>query len=187
MKHKTDAYPNIGKTIFLDLEKWGHSPFLLETFKVYAINNDWTHEEVFKICDFLKGKIFEEQLAILTHYCKPPLPDSDEMIQQDVQFLLDFLNLNTHYLSSKPIETWDEYDYSNYKSLRLKATSHLRRVYALYSSSVKEEDKYRLDSPPGKYFESRKKAEALLNEASRKNTKVYAVWVKEENAKTVNN
>ena len=40
---------------------------------------------------------------------------------KEVWEILQQLGLHTHYLASKPIINWDEYDRSNYRSLRIKA------------------------------------------------------------------
>jgi len=48
--------------------------------------------------------------------------DKHQTIRPDeVWEVLSQLGHYTHYLASKPIETWDEYDRSNYKALRRKA------------------------------------------------------------------
>lgn len=71
----------------------------------------------------------------------------------EVHELLDQLGLHTHYLADKPIDSWDEYDYSNYRSLQIKG-GKIRRMYAIldYSNSfnsLKEahvESQRRIDS-----------------------------------------
>mgnify|MGYP007033642436 FL=1 len=47
--------------------------------------------------------------------------DNESTDPKEVWEVLSQLGHRTHYLASKPIELWDEYDRSNYKSLRRKA------------------------------------------------------------------
>ncbi len=100
-----------------------------------------------------------------------------ELIQADVQFLLAHLNRETHYLHQKPLESWDEYDWSNYKSLERRATTSIKQVFALYSDAVEEKDKYNVDSPPTRFFDTIEEAEALLSEKSKRTTHIYQLWV----------
>jgi len=178
MKQNESAFPEIGKKVYLDLEKWRHSPFLLSTFKVYALSEGWTQGEVMKVSDYLKSKRFDEQLTILKQFCISPLKNEENISQADVLFLLAHLSMDGHYLGQKLIESWDEYDWSNYTSLQLKATSYLKRSFALFSKSVKEEDKYFVDSPPALFYASYEDAEKNLSHSSKENTHIYAIWIK---------
>lgn len=46
---------------------------------------------------------------------------NNNICPDEVWEVLSQLGHHTHYLASKPIELWDEYDRSNYRSLRKKA------------------------------------------------------------------
>lgn len=71
------------------------------------------------------------------------------------------LGLETHYLMTKEIEHWDEYDYSNFKSLCRKAGTP-EPLFAVFESSVPEEDKY-ISVPLSKYHNSKWEAQVQLS------------------------
>jgi hypothetical protein len=71
------------------------------------------------------------------------------------------VNLEMHYLATKRVEAWDEYDRSNYHSI-LRKTGKTKRVFALYFSEVKEEDKYKVTTPPSLLFDTSKEAKEEL-------------------------
>ncbi len=54
---------------------------------------------------------------------------------------LEQLGLQTHYLGSKPIEDWDNYDHANYKGLLHKAGISLP-LYGIFPNSMDQKDKY---------------------------------------------
>ena len=74
---------------------------------------------------------------------------------------LDQLGLQTHYLASKLVTEWDEYDFSNYRSLSGKA-GKITTVYGIYDRDVKEEDIEQVTSHPKRFFETYKKAQDEL-------------------------
>ena len=76
---------------------------------------------------------------------------------------LQQLGLETHYLMQKPIAEWDEYDAANYRSLSHKAGNPVP-VFGIYDSSVKEEDKYFVTTPPPKFFNTEREAMDTLAE-----------------------
>jgi len=49
------------------------------------------------------------------------MKQNESIDPNEVWEVLSQLGHHTHYLASKPIKSWDEYDRSNYKSLRRKA------------------------------------------------------------------
>lgn len=60
---------------------------------------------------------------------------------QSVGKTLDQLGLQTHYLGSKPMEDWDNYDHANYKGLLRKAGISLP-LYGVFPNSMDQKDKY---------------------------------------------
>lgn len=179
MTTKTDSYPKIGKKVMLDIERHQRSAFLLASFQSNARNNNWTDQEIETVFKFLVGKPYDEQLEILNYYCIPPLFEEEEINHEDVVFMLNHLGLETHYLGSKPLDMWDEYDRSNYHSLKRKATSRIRRVFAYFAKDVEEKHKYTVDSPPAMYYESREEAEANLTPLTLETVNIYALWIQE--------
>ena len=67
-----------------------------------------------------------------------------------------------HYLASKPVENWDEYDTSNYRSLLLK-TGKAKKVYAIFTSDVLAEDVYAVTTKPSYFFDTKEEAEAEID------------------------
>lgn len=63
-----------------------------------------------------------------------------------------------HYLASKPVGQWDAYDKSNYHSLLLK-TGTTKKVFAIFTADVKEEDKYAVTTQPSFFFDTKEEAE----------------------------
>ncbi|MGJ8665155.1 MAG: hypothetical protein ACSHW7_02215 [Patiriisocius sp.] len=63
-----------------------------------------------------------------------------------------------HYLSSKAVVTWDEYDTANYYSLLAK-TGTSKQVFAIFTSDVKEKDKYIVTTAPTLFFDTQEEAE----------------------------
>ncbi len=81
----------------------------------------------------------------------------------EVMKTLEQLGLQTHYLASKAIAFWDEYDHSNYRSLQIKA-GKIKRVYGIYDTMVKQQDVYQITSQPKRFFESYDLAKEKLQE-----------------------
>ncbi|QTE23318.1 hypothetical protein [Polaribacter cellanae] len=76
----------------------------------------------------------------------------------------DFFNekmIDIHYLRSKPVEEWDSYDVSNYYSILFKR-GKTQRVYAIFTSDVKDEDKYAVTTQPSFFFDTEDEAEEEL-------------------------
>lgn len=89
------------------------------------------------------------------------LSKSITLSDEEVDALFTRTNNQMHYLYSKPTSQWDSYDRSNYISLLTKAGLTIQ-VYGIYSSLVKEEDKYIVDSPPTKFYDTKEEAEAEI-------------------------
>jgi hypothetical protein len=175
----TAHYPSIKKRVPLNPKEVKTPAVLRLAFYDRAIHSGWTGEELQQVKDFLVGKSFEEQMNIIEFYCQSTKSEQSNFVQADVQVLLAHLGKETHYLFNKGIEDWDEYDWSNYRSLEKKATSRIVRKYALYDTDVAEKDKYRVTSPPGYFFSSKEEAEGSLSEDTLATVNIYAVWISE--------
>jgi hypothetical protein len=66
-----------------------------------------------------------------------------------------------HYLASKPVEDWDDYDRSNYRSLMVK-TGTTKKVYAIFTSDVLAEDVYAVTTQPSYFFDTKEEAEVEI-------------------------
>lgn len=84
------------------------------------------------------------------------------LLPQDVSEFFERTSNETHYLYSKPVDQWDEYDRSNYNSLLFKS-GKTKRVFAIFTSDVDEEDKYLVTTKPSFFFDTKMEAEAELN------------------------
>ena len=100
-------------------------------------------------------------LLYIIHKWEVRLSKSITFSDAEVDALFTRTNNQIHYLYTKPTAQWDSYDRSNYIALLYKAGFTIQ-VYGIYSSSVKEEDKYIVDSPPKKFYDTKEEAEAEL-------------------------
>ena len=73
-------------------------------------------------------------------------------LQADVTRFFESVNCEMHYLASKKVEAWDNYDRNNYHSL-LRRMGKTRMVYAIFSSDIKEENKYEVTVFPSQFFD----------------------------------
>lgn len=90
-------------------------------------------------------------------------------------------NLQLHYLHSKPTKQWDEYDVNNYYSLLWKH-GKTKRVFAIFTSDVNDEDKYAVTTQPSFFFDTKEEAEAEIEKIikekkfKRDELKVMSLW-----------
>ena len=66
-----------------------------------------------------------------------------------------------HYLASKPVDEWDEYDISNYRAMLLK-TGTTKKVFGIFTSDVLAEDVYAVTTKPSYFFDTHEEAEAEI-------------------------
>ncbi|MCL7752455.1 hypothetical protein [Polaribacter sp. Z022] len=81
--------------------------------------------------------------------------------QEEVDAFFKKIQNEIHYLASKPVEKWDEYDTSNYRSLLLK-TGRAKKVYAIFTSDVLAEDVYAVTTKPSYFFDTKEEAETEI-------------------------
>jgi hypothetical protein len=102
--------------------------------------------------------------------------------QEDVTAFFQRTQNEIHYLASKPVEQWDEYDASNYTSLLWK-TGTTKKVYAIFNSDVLKEDVYAVTTKPSYFFDTFEEAETEINSiiAKGKFTKeeliIHSLWL----------
>ncbi len=80
---------------------------------------------------------------------------------EEIRIFFEGHELDDHYLNSKPLELWDEYDYSNFMELILKYGT-VEKVYGVYLSYVKHENVSAITTQPPLFFPSYEEAEAEL-------------------------
>ncbi len=81
----------------------------------------------------------------------------------EVMKTLEQLGHHTHYLATKPIAYWDEYDHSNYRAL-LGKSGKVYTVYGIYDADITHDDVEQLDSPPKRFYETYDKAKSVMND-----------------------
>lgn len=172
-KHLTD------KRVRFNLHPFKDSPNMTEAFRMAATLHKWSRTDIELVMNQVKGLELSKKFEILLSYCLTYPEEITSMHQSDVVYMLDFLGQHVHYLKSKPLAEWDDYDASNYQSIRRKATARIRRVYAHFDETVSEEDKYLVDSPPTKFYDTLEEALEAVPVGQESITNIYSVWIKE--------
>ena len=110
------------------------------------------------------------------------MTDTPNITQSDIDKFFQRTQNELHYLASKPVEEWDEYDTSNYRSLLVK-TGTTKKVFAIFTSDVLAEDVYAVTTKPSYFFDTKKEAEDEIKNivAERKFTQedlvVHSLWL----------
>ena len=92
-------------------------------------------------------------LAYVIEQWKKSINAVPQLNQEEASDFFQHFNLWSHYLRDKPVEQWDEYDKSNYYSLLFKH-GKTRRVFAIFTSDVRDEDKYVVTTGPSYFFDT---------------------------------
>lgn len=100
-------------------------------------------------------------LSYVTEKWKDAITATPNISQKSVEAFFSKHGLEAHYLMSKPVEEWDGYDSSNYHQLMFKH-GKTRRVYAIFSSDVTDEEKYAVTTKPSYFFDTEEEAEEEL-------------------------
>lgn len=102
--------------------------------------------------------------------------------QEEVTAFFERTQNEMHYLASKPVERWDEYDTSNYRNLLLK-TGTTKKVFAIFNSDVLAEDVYAVTTKPSYFFDTYEEAQGEISNivAEGKFTKdelvIHSLWL----------
>lgn len=166
----------VDKQVRINLAPFKRSPFIIEAFEVAAIEQGWTETEIALAVSQTKGHSFDGKYEVLLNYCMTYRDDAVCTLE-DVKYMLHFLGHHTHYLCTKPIASWDEYDESNYNSLKREATSCIKGVFAHFDESVEEKDKYEVTHKPTKYFETHEEALEAVPVGQESTINIYALWI----------
>lgn len=87
-----------------------------------------------------------------------------------------------HYLASKPVKEWDEYDISNYRSMLVK-TGTTKKVYGVFTADVLSEDVYAVTTKPSYFFDSKEEAKAEIKnieaegQFKAKELTIHSLWL----------
>ena len=82
---------------------------------------------------------------------------------REIDKLLEQLGLETHYLVTKDLKLWDQYDHLNYQMLLLKS-GRIQKVYGIYDADISQEEVNTVTSPPKRFFDSQEQAKSYLHE-----------------------
>ena len=106
-------------------------------------------------------ELINSDLSVLLwtiHCLEKQMTQTPKTSQENVDAFFERTQNEIHYLASKPVENWDEYDTSNYRSLLVK-TGTTKRVFAIFASDVLAEDVYAVTTKPSYFFDTKKEAE----------------------------
>jgi hypothetical protein len=110
------------------------------------------------------------------------MTDTPNITQSDIDKFFQRTQNELHYLASKPVEEWDEYDTSNYRSLLVK-TGTTKKVFAIFTSDVLAEDVYAVTTKPSYFFDTKEEAEdeidtiLLEGKFTRDELVVHSLWL----------
>lgn len=169
----------VDKSVRVNLHPHKGSPHMITVFHMAALRGGWSETEITLVVNQARELPMDGKFKVLNAYCHTYAEDIVSLHQNDVVYMLDFLGMYTHYLKDKDIEFWDEYDLSNYYSLKSKATRSIKRVFAVYSNSVEPQDKYDIDSLQSDFFDTLEEAQNAITKAQKSVTKIYTVWIKQ--------
>ncbi len=100
-------------------------------------------------------------LSFLIQKWKNSISAVPKLTQNEAHHFFDEIQIDPHYLRDKPVEEWDSYDVSNYYSILFKR-GKTKRVYAIFTSDVKDGDKYAVTTKPSYFFDTKEEAEEEL-------------------------
>ena len=104
-----------------------------------------------------------------------------KLTQEEIHSFFDEIQLDIHYLRHKPVEEWDDYDISNYYSILFKR-GKTKRVFAIFTSDVKDEDKYAVTTQPSFFFDTKEEAEQEVKSICKENKQrasdfvIHTLW-----------
>ena len=110
------------------------------------------------------------------------MTDTPNIAQNDIDAFFQRTQNELHYLASKPVEEWDEYDTSNYRSLLVK-TGTTKKVFAIFTSDVLAEDVYAVTTKPSYFFDTKSEAEEEIDNIlvegkfTRDELVVHSLWL----------
>lgn len=120
-------------------------------------------------------------LSWTIHHLEEQLKAQLTYSQDEVNAFFNKTQNEAHYLAHKPVEQWDEYDLSNYRSLMFK-TGTAKKVYGIFDSDVLAEDASAVTTQPKFFFDTKVEAEEELEriiaegEFSREELTIHHLW-----------
>ncbi|WP_452597124.1 hypothetical protein [Pontimicrobium sp. MEBiC01747] len=110
----------INKTVRLfDIPVNVNAYIVIGIFRHQAELDGWSEQEINIVLKEAQSQNFHHFLQTILLYSEDK--NDTEVNPINVRETLYQLGLHTHYLNTKPIKNWDEYDHSNFRSLQIKA------------------------------------------------------------------
>lgn len=97
------------------------------------------------------------------HNIEQRMTSSPRYTQSEIDAFFKAKQKEMHYLASKPVHVWDEYDKSNYRHLLI-TTGTTKRVFGIFMSDVKDKDVYLVQTEAKHLFDTKEEAQTELNE-----------------------
>ena len=168
----------VDKRVRINLYPFKQTAYLLQAFQVAATEQEWSDTDIELVSNQIKELSLDERFKILNAYCLTYADDIKSLSKSDIHYMLDHLGQHSHYLKDKLLSTWDEYDWSNYDSLKRKATSSIKRVFALFPELVQPDEKYFFESHPTIFYDTLEEALEAIPCGQESITNTYALWIK---------
>lgn len=121
-------------------------------------------------------------LRYIINKLETSLTTTPKLCSEEVRYILEELPIGGHYLKDKAVQDWDGYDRSNYFSLLAKH-GKTKRVFAIFTSDVKEEEVYAVTTKPAFFFDTKEEAEAEINniiaegKCTREDLVAHSLWL----------
>lgn len=128
----------------------------------------FTQEELDAISTHFKyseGTVLSDAdiLAFVLSSWKQEQEVSENPNEDYLKDMIHQLGLRGHYLQTKAITDWDEYDYANFNTIQIKS-GKARYAYGIYHHDIDAEDIDAIKAPPFRWFESIEKAKQKRKE-----------------------
>lgn len=169
----------VDKQVRMNLAPFKRSPFMTKAFSMACKEQGWSKTEIELVLNQTRELSLDDKYAVLNQYCMT-FGDDAICIQEDVQFMLHFLGCHTHYLNQKPVANWDEYDLSNFNSLKRKATRSIKMVFAHFTEKVEEHEKYEVKYKPTSYFDTHEEALEAVPVGKESTINIYPLWIQSQ-------
>lgn len=159
-------YANMGQRSVITISSFWLTVFDTDELKIIVVwfLNLGTVEELDSMSDHELLEIIGDDKHILRYLLVQMETELSHMVeptQESVFETLQQLEMTSHYLSTVPLDLWDERDKSIYQSLCVKAGKPVP-FYGIFKSVEKEGDPVNFNSI-GKIYDSPKKAEEILS------------------------
>ncbi len=136
----------------IEIIKWKYGGPALDALDLSKLNDQELIQAAGEEEEVLRYFIekFERQIRIIS-----------ELTQSEKDTFFDKYSLGDHYLNTKPIEVWDEYDHASYIALIFKY-GKAKKVYGIYLSHVQDKELPFVTTQPSYFFCTPEEAKAEM-------------------------